>query len=57
MQFQMLGIYAPYGATKSAIINYTKYLATELGPYNITVNCIAPASKDWLEALDNAVKV
>lgn len=57
IQFKMLGIYASYGATKSAIINYTKYLATELGPYNITVNCIAPAAKDWLEALDSAVKV
>jgi NAD(P)-dependent dehydrogenase (short-subunit alcohol dehydrogenase family) len=22
---------------------YTKYLAQELGPFNITVNCIAPA--------------
>jgi len=33
----------PYNVAKAAIINYTRYLAAELGPYNINVNCIAPA--------------
>ena len=36
------GTYAHYGATKAAIVSYTKYLAQDLGPYNITVNAIAP---------------
>jgi 3-oxoacyl-[acyl-carrier protein] reductase len=31
-----------YGAAKAAIINLTKTGAKELGPYNITVNAIAP---------------
>lgn len=43
MQTQAGGIYASYGAAKAGIISYTHYLAEELGPYNITVNCIAPA--------------
>ena len=34
--------YHPYGTAKAAIIHYTRALARELGPYNITVNCIAP---------------
>lgn len=36
------GTYSHYGAAKAAIINYTKYLAQDLGPHNITVNAIAP---------------
>jgi 3-oxoacyl-[acyl-carrier protein] reductase len=36
------GAYAHYGVAKAAIIHYTHYLAQELGPYNITANCIAP---------------
>jgi 3-oxoacyl-[acyl-carrier protein] reductase len=36
------GGYAHYGAAKAAIIMYTKYLAQDLGPHNIQVNCIAP---------------
>ncbi len=36
------GTYSHYGAAKAAIINYTKNLAQDLGPYNITVNAIAP---------------
>lgn len=43
MQSQMGGVYASYGAAKAGIIRYTSYLAHELGPYNINVNCIAPA--------------
>src|SRR5579884_3039896 len=36
------GGYAHYGAAKAAIAHYTRYLAQDLGPYGITVNCIAP---------------
>ncbi len=36
------GGYAHYGVAKAGIIMYTRYLAQELGPYGITVNCIAP---------------
>jgi len=31
-----------YSVAKAAIIHYTRKLAGELGPYNVTVNCIAP---------------
>jgi NAD(P)-dependent dehydrogenase (short-subunit alcohol dehydrogenase family) len=43
LQTQGGGVYASYGAAKAAIIRYTSYLAHELGPHNINVNCIAPA--------------
>ncbi len=43
LQSQQGGVYASYGAAKAAIIRYTSYLAQELGPYNVNVNCIAPA--------------
>jgi NAD(P)-dependent dehydrogenase (short-subunit alcohol dehydrogenase family) len=43
LQAQKNGIYASYGIAKAGIIHYTRYLAQELGPFNITVNCIAPA--------------
>lgn len=36
------GSHADYGASKAAIIHYTKALANELGPFNINVNCVAP---------------
>ena len=32
-----------YSVAKAAIIHYTRKLASELGPYNVNVNCIAPA--------------
>lgn len=32
----------PFVAAKAAVINMTKAMASELGPYNICVNCIAP---------------
>lgn len=32
-----------YGVAKAGIINYTKYLAAELGPHGINVNCMSPA--------------
>jgi 3-oxoacyl-[acyl-carrier protein] reductase len=36
------GGYAHYGTAKAGIIMYTRYLAQDLGPDGITVNCIAP---------------
>jgi len=36
------GWYASYGVAKAGIIHYTRYLASELGPYGINVNCISP---------------
>lgn len=36
------GYYASYGTAKAAIIHYTHYLAGELAPHGINVNCIAP---------------
>jgi len=30
------------GAAKAAIDHYTRYLVQDLGPFGITVNCIAP---------------
>ena len=36
------GGYHPYGTAKAAIIQYTRALAQDLGPFNINVNCIAP---------------
>jgi NAD(P)-dependent dehydrogenase (short-subunit alcohol dehydrogenase family) len=35
---------APYCATKSGIISITRVLASELGPYGITVNAYAPGA-------------
>ena len=35
-----------YAATKGAIISMTKSLATELGPWGIRVNCVAPG---WVD--------
>jgi len=43
MRSQAGGVYASYGVAKAGVIAYTKYLAQELGPYGITVNCLAPA--------------
>jgi 3-oxoacyl-[acyl-carrier protein] reductase len=43
LRSQEAGVYASYGVAKAGVIAYTKYLAQELGPYNITVNCLAPA--------------
>ena len=33
-----------YGVSKAGIINLTKTVARQLGPYNINVNCVAPGS-------------
>lgn len=35
-----------YGATKAAVIGFTRNLAPELGPHDITVNAICPGSVD-----------
>jgi NAD(P)-dependent dehydrogenase (short-subunit alcohol dehydrogenase family) len=43
MRSQVGGVYASYGVAKAGVIAYTFYLAQELGRYNITVNCLAPA--------------
>lgn len=46
---------AAYSAAKSAVIGLTKALAKELGPSNITVNCVAPGviMTDMLGSLSN----
>lgn len=33
---------AAYSAIKGAIVNFTRYLSSYLGPYNVRVNCISP---------------
>ncbi|MFC1823399.1 SDR family NAD(P)-dependent oxidoreductase [Thermodesulfobacteriota bacterium] len=37
---------APYAAAKAGMINLTRTLAMEWGPYGIRVNCIAPGTVD-----------
>jgi 3-oxoacyl-[acyl-carrier protein] reductase len=39
--FQEVGAYT-YSQTKWGVIGLTKFLAAQLGQYNVTVNCIAP---------------
>ena len=36
-----------YATTKGAIITFTRSLASELAPYGIRVNCVAPGSDPW----------
>lgn len=36
------GSYSHYAVAKAGILHYTKYLAQDLGPYNINVNAISP---------------
>jgi len=38
--------YGAYAASKGAVISLTKTLATELGPFGIRVNCVAPG---WVD--------
>jgi NAD(P)-dependent dehydrogenase (short-subunit alcohol dehydrogenase family) len=37
---------AHYSASKAGVIAFTKSLAAELAPYNITVNCVCPGATD-----------
>jgi 3-oxoacyl-[acyl-carrier protein] reductase len=39
-------LHTHYGASKGAIISFVKGLASELGRYNILVNCVAPG---WVD--------
>jgi 3-oxoacyl-[acyl-carrier protein] reductase len=43
LQTMANGSFASYAAAKAGVVAYTRYLAQELGPYGITVNCISPA--------------
>ncbi|WP_182263292.1 SDR family NAD(P)-dependent oxidoreductase [Rhodococcus sp. UFZ-B548] len=36
------GGYTHCGAAKAAVTKYTQYLARDLGPFDITANCVAP---------------
>jgi NAD(P)-dependent dehydrogenase (short-subunit alcohol dehydrogenase family) len=38
------GAGADYAVAKAGVIHYTRFLAYELGPYGIRVNCIAPGN-------------
>jgi 3-oxoacyl-[acyl-carrier protein] reductase len=38
--------HADYAASKGAVISLTKSVAVELGPRNVTVNCVAPG---WID--------
>jgi 3-oxoacyl-[acyl-carrier protein] reductase len=57
------GTYAHYGVAKAAIAMYTRYLAQDLGRWNITANCIAPGYVATgrlalaFEAMDDETKV
>lgn len=36
------GGHVAYKVAKAGIVQYTRVLAAELGPYNVNVNCLAP---------------
>ena len=43
-----------YGPSKAAVINYTQYCASTLGPHNINVNAICPG-RVWTAFHDVAI--
>ncbi len=45
---------APYASAKAAVILMTKTLARELGPSNVTVNCVAPGT--FLTAMSSSTR-
>ncbi len=47
---------AHYVATKGAVIGFTRALATELGPQNVTVNAVAPGLTETEGVLDGPHK-
>jgi 3-oxoacyl-[acyl-carrier protein] reductase len=44
---------AAHGASKAGVVHFTKVLALELGPHNITVNVVAPGLTD-IRAVSNS---
>ncbi len=48
------GMGSPYGPSKAAVINYTQYLASSLGPHNINVNAICPG-RVWTAFQETAI--
>jgi 3-oxoacyl-[acyl-carrier protein] reductase len=42
LRSQGIGQGTSYSVAKAAIAHYTRKLASDLGPYNVNVNCIAP---------------